>query len=239
MPVTSFKSSLVKKEQEAIDAWKFYFRKPSSFKYEAGQYVKMKLPLKNPDNRGSSRYFTISSSPTEEFLMITTRILKSTFKKELGNLEMGTKVDFRGPWGDFVLDEKNTRARVFLAGGIGITPYHSIIKYVADCKFTFPIILFVSYKEMSQILFKNEFEKITKDNRNIRVITTITEPKNSEWSGETGRITIELLQKKLDNLSDNVYYIAGPDPMVDGLSKMLKDFGIPQGDILEDGFPGY
>ena len=83
MAVVSFDTPLLKKEKNSSDAWDFYFKKPKNFQYEAGQYIKMKLDIKNPDNRGVTRYFTLSSSPADAFLMVTTRILKSTFKLRL------------------------------------------------------------------------------------------------------------------------------------------------------------
>lgn len=246
MAVMSFTSPLVKKEQLTSDAWKFYFEKPFGsaqgkpvgFRYTAGQYIKIKLPLEHPDNRGNSRYFTLSSSPTEEYLMITTRILKSTFKLELGSLKIGTKVNFRGPWGDFVLDEIDKRERVLIAGGIGLTPYRSMMRYATDMRFDNKIRMFVSYKSEEEILFKDEFRQIIKDNSNIKIITTISEP-GKTWTGEKGRINTELLQKHLESLENNVYYIAGPDPMVESLERLLKGEGIAEDNILTDGFPGY
>ncbi len=230
--------TFLKKEQNSIDAWDFYFRKPTGFRYTAGQYIKMKLPIKNPDNRGNSRYFTLSSSPTEEFLKVTTRIIKSSFKMELNKLQDGDKVELRGPWGDFVLDEKDTRTRVFLAGGIGLTPYHSMMKYATDSKLNVKIILFVSYSSEKGMLFQKEFEEMVSKNKNIQIVVTITKP-GPDWKGEVGRITKELLEKHLDMLSEYVYYVSGPDPMIAGLKKILTQKGISEDTILEDGFPGY
>ncbi len=239
MTVTSFDVPLIKKEKNSSDAWNFYFRKPKNFSYLPGQYIKMKLEIKSPDSRGVTRYFTLSSSPIDEFLMITTRILKSTFKLRLGDVKIGEKVHMRGPWGDFLLDEKEKRHCVFIAGGIGMTPYHSIVRYISQKKIKTKITLFVSYKTSDQILFKEELEQIEKECKNIKIITTITEVDKSTWMGEIGRISPELLKKHLDSLEDNLYYIAGPDPMVESLKKMLLGQKVKESQVLEDGFPGY
>lgn len=275
MAVTSFKTPLIKKEKAAGDAWKFFFKKPSNFNYQAGQYIKMYLDISDPDDRGVTRYFTLSSSPTEDYLLVTTRILKSSFKLKLGNIKIGTKVKMRGPWGDFILDDNNSRPLVFLSGGIGLTPFRSMLRYVADKKLKLPITFFTSYKSPAEILYKEEFEKIARYNPSIKIITTITKSEGFSWKGEVGRINEELLKKHLDSLknivspsqrrknfnskesrflpsiqpqleiggfhegANNIYYIAGPDQMVDSLEKLLIGLKIPKKQIKTDGFPGY
>lgn len=240
MAVTSFETFLVKKEKNSSDAWDFYFRKPKSFQFEAGQYIKMWMEIKHPDDRGVTRYFTLSASPTEEHLRITTRILKSTFKLALADVKIGDKVKMRGPWGDFILPQENKNSSlVFIAGGIGMTPYRSILKYVFDSGIKRNITLFVSYKTEDQILFREELEKISSENPHIKIITTITDENEKNWEGERGRITPDVLKRHLDSLKDNLYYIAGPDPLVEGVKKLLLSAGVVQDMILEDGFPGY
>lgn len=240
-------TTFLKKEQITADAWTFSFKKPKGFKYTAGQYIKIKLPINAPDSRGVSRYFTLSSSPTEEFLSITTRIMKSSFKIALSEISQNSRVEMRGPWGDFVLDIsaslENTRDRqgkqvVMIAGGIGLTPYRSMIKYVVDMKLPFRIIMIVSYRNEKDILFKEELEGIQKKNNNIQIVTTISEP-GASWRGDKGRINIKLLQKKLASFNNKAYYIAGPDPMIAVIARMLGSEGVVKDQILTDGFPGY
>ncbi|MBP7832925.1 MAG: FAD-dependent oxidoreductase [Candidatus Levybacteria bacterium] len=216
-----------KKEQVNYDTWNFFFEKPIGFKYSAGQYVKIKLPIEHPDNRGISRYFTLSSSPTEEHLTITTRIIKSTFKKTLDSLEKGQKVEVRGVWGDFVLDESDKRTRIFIAGGIGLTPFRSMLKYILDMKLDIPIVMINSYKtekdaQISKII--TPFEKqIPHFSLNIVYV----------------RITTDLLQKELDLNTQHMYYIAGPEKMVSSLALSLRKINTPEEFIKIDDFPGY
>lgn len=239
MGATTFRTKLLKKEKASTDAWKFYFERPSKFEYSAGEYIKLFLDIKKPDSRGKTRYFTLSSSPTEENLLVTTRILKSTFKLKLGSLKIGTAVKMRGPWGDFVLPKDTSKSLVFIAGGIGMTPFRPMFKFADKMKLTNNITLLASYKTPDQILFKKELEKISKKNPLIKIITTITQPERTSWKGETGRIDEKFLKRHIDNLKNNLYYVAGPDPLVEAMEKMLLGMKIPKKQIFTDGFPGY
>lgn len=226
MAVSSHSVSLLKKEQITEDAYKFHFKKPRSFQFIAGQYLKMKLSFKNPDSRGNSRYFTISSSPTEKDLQIITKIGKSSFKQALSKLKPGEKVQIRGPWGDFVLDEKEKRSAVFLAGGIGLTPFRSILKYNLDTKKSYHISMINSYSdkaaaELSSVL--DEFKKLPKFS--LEVVFK--------------RIITDFLQKQLDSSKKYVYYISGPEKMVSSLAADLIRQGVEEKNIKLDDFPGY
>ena len=223
----SFSLTFLKKEQVNYDTWTFYFQKSQGFRYQAGQYIKIKLPIDHPDNRGVSRYFTLSSSPTEEYLTITTRIIKSTFKNTLNSLEKGQMVEARGPWGDFVLNENGKETRVFLAGGIGLTPFRSMLKYIADMKMDIPVVMFNSYKTEKDAEISSVLEPFQKElpNFSLKIIHE--------------RITTELLQKELDLNSLNIYYIAGPEKMVSTLALSLRKIGVLEESIKIDDFPGY
>ncbi len=134
------------KVQVAKDAYSFYFdRKNRELDFLPGQYVRVTLQIENPDERGKSRFFTISSSPLEkDYIVITTRVIQSSFKKTLQTLTTGIKVSFFGPTGQFVFREEEKIPHVFLAGGIGITPFHSMITYVNEKHIDVSIILFVA-----------------------------------------------------------------------------------------------
>lgn len=226
MKVTSYNARFLRKEQITKDAWKFYFRKPKSFAFIAGQYLKMKLPIKNPDLRGNSRYFTISSSPTEKDLSIITKIGKSSFKKALIRLKIGEKVQIRGPWGDFVLPEKSTKKLIFLAGGIGFTPFRSILTYVSDSKLSVPIFMINSYSDKKAAELATVLEEF-KDISGFKLEIMLQ------------RITADLLHKYLDEKEKYVYYISGPERMVNGLASDLKKQGVKGENIKLDDFPGY
>lgn len=226
MAVSSYNVTLLKKEQITKNAYAFHFSKPRSFTFQAGQYIKMKLSVKNPDNRGTSRYFTISSSPTEKDLLIITKIGKSSFKQALSKLKPGEKVQIRGPWGDFVLPQKSTKEFVFLAGGIGLTPFRSILKNNFDTKKKISIFMMNSYSDISAAELSSvleEFKKLPKFSLEI-----ILE-----------RINADLLHKYLDSSKKYVYYISGPEKMVSTLAADLTKKGVREESIKIDDFPGY
>lgn len=225
MAVSSYSVTFLKKEQITKDAYAFYFSKPRSFQFIAGQYLKMKLDIKNPDNGGNSRYFTISSSPTEKELIIITKISKSTFKKTLNNLKTGDKVQIRGPWGEFVLPKKVTQPVVFLSEDIGITPFRSIVKYILDKNLKTPVTLFAAYEDVKDLIEKEFFEEANKTSR-ITVIYSIP-----------GAITRDLLQKHLDGSKKYVYYSAGPETFVASMKALLAK--IAPGSSFTEDFPGY
>src|SRR5207247_2015119 len=149
--------------------------------------------------RGPIRHFTLSSSPTEEFIMITTRIRDTPYKKRLASLENGARVKVRGPQGKFVLHEDYSKPAIFLSGGIGVTPFRSMIKYATDKKLKAKIVMFDSNRNMQNILYKDEFDSLPHENPNLKVIYAITDEEPSEWKGERGRIDKAMIDRHLSN----------------------------------------
>ena len=145
--------------------------------YKAGQFAFFDIGEVYNDSKGPIRHFTISSSPTEDFIMLSTRIRDSPYKQRLASLEKGTKVKVRGPQGEFVLHEDYSKTAIFLSGGIGVTPFRSMIKYTTDIQLPLKIIMFDSNKNKESVLFKKEFDEWTNQNKNIDIIYTITEEK--------------------------------------------------------------
>lgn len=228
-------------EQVAKDTYSFYFLTQSTgFTFLPGQYMRMILPHENADERGTSRYFSISSSPSKtDFITITTRIIRSSFKKALFNLTPGLTVQFFGPNGNFVLDEQDSTPHVFLAGGIGITPFHSMITYIAEKKLTIPVTLFVSFSTQAEIAFYDELSKIASEHTNIKIVYTITQSEGSNWSGEAGRISEDLIKKYVSDFQKPRYMIAGPPAMVKAMEEMVLAMGIDPTQLKKENFVGY
>ncbi len=232
------------KRDEAKGTKTFIFDKPQGFEYYAAQYAYFTLPeLKFPDSRGATRHFTLSSSPTEDFISITIRIREqSGFKMTLDSLEIGSEVNFRGPSGTFCLEnDTETEQQVFLAGGIGITPYRSIIKYVTDKNLQIPIHLIYSNSLPEEIAFRKELEGIAQSHPNIKVSMTVTKPEESKetWNGLTGRIDENLIQSLTSDLQSPTYWLCGPPPMVTAIEETLEKLQIPQEKIRVEKFTGY
>jgi ferredoxin-NADP reductase len=237
-----FALPFVKKEQLTNDVYSFYFDRVSHpFSFLPGQYLRMILPHENPDERGTSRFFTIASSPTDhENLMFTIRILQSTFKHALLGLLPGQNVQFWGPIGQFVLHEEAKNPLVFLAGGIGLTPYHCMMTYAYERSLQTPMILFVSFKTVDDMVFYDEFMKLVSANHNLRVVYTMTHPEESQsWTGERGRISAEMLKKYVLSPEICTFYISGPGTMVEETEKFLHEMKIPTNQIILEKFPGY
>lgn len=238
----------LKKEKVAKDTHSFYFDRvkrgfaSEQFDFLPGQYVRMTLDIKNPDNRGNLRPFTIASSPLEKnHIMITTKIIKSSFKKRLVDLTSQEKVKFFGPMGGFVLKEEEKDSRVFLAGGIGITPFHSMITYAHVKKLSIPITLIVSFSTIEDVVFKEELEDIANKNPHIKVIYTITHPEESKmtWKGETGRISEDLIKKYVPEILTPEYFIVGPPAFVAAIEEVVENMGVPSEKIFIENFTGY
>lgn len=247
-----FKIKLLNKRNEAKDTKTFIFERPGGFSYLAGQYVYLTLPrLTQPDERGDTRHFTLSSSPTEDHLAITVRMrAESAYKQSLSAYKLGTDISMRGPNGFFILDPESSSGhaatpQVMVAGGIGITPYRSIIRYIADKNLPVPIQLIYSNSIPEEIVFKAELDKITKEHGNIRVTYTITKPEESKikWSGLVGRVDQNLIQSVIryptSDIRDPIFWLCGPPPMVSAMEKMLATTNIPYNQIKVEKFTGY
>ena len=242
-----FKINLQEVREEARDTKTFVFNKPSGFDYIAGQYVYLTLPhLDAPDARGDTRQFTLSSSPTEENLMVTVRMRShSAYKHTLSKLPAHAEISMRGPNGTFVLDSDNEKnVQVMLAGGIGITPYRSIIKYLVDKNLGVPIVLVCSNSKPEDISFKAELDKIYKDHEWLKVIYTVSRPEEStiKWTGLTGRIDEQFLRNNLTShltLPTSIFWVCGPPAMVTGVEETLKNVGIADGRVKTEKLTGY
>lgn len=233
----------VKKEKVAKDTYSFYWDSTNiDLNFLPGQYIRMTLDIKNPDNRGNSRLFTIASSPLEKkYIMITTKIIESSFKKRLMILKPRELVRFFGPMGGFILDEEEKVQRVFLAGGIGITPFHSMITYAFSKKLSIPITLLVSFSTAEDVFWYEKLQDIARKNPNIRVIYTLSHPEESkvQWKGEKGRISEGLIKKYVSNILEPQYLIVGPPAMVAAIEEVVKNMGVPNEKIFVENFTGY
>jgi ferredoxin-NADP reductase len=220
----------------------FRFDKPSGFVFKAGQFIDMTLlnPPKT-DAEGNVRGFSIASAPQEDVLMIATRLRGSAFKHVLQTMPLRSEVSIDGPFGNLHLHNNPARPAVLLAGGIGITPFRSIIVRAAKENLPHRIFLFYSNRRPEDAPFLDELLQLQKENRNYKLIATMTEVAKSkkQWSGETGYIDAAMLAKYLKDATSPIYYIAGPPAMVSGLHAMLNAAGTDDDDIRLEEFAGY
>jgi len=220
----------------------FYFEKPEAFAFEAGQFANFTLlALQDSDLKGNTRVLSLASAPYERNLMVAMRVRATAFKRTLNSLPLGAELLLQGPYGSMTLPRNNTRPAVFLAGGIGITPFRSLIWNAAESLSPCRIFLFYSVRVPEEAAFLEELQEMERYNGRYKFVCTVTQPDmtRTPWLGETGRISIEMLSKSIPDLSVPIYYIAGPPAMVTGVREMLIGAGIAEEDIRAEEFSGY
>jgi glycine betaine catabolism B len=222
--------TLIKKIQEAENIYSFLFKSENKLKWKAGQYIFLKIPHKNPDDRGEERHFTISSAPFEENIMITTKFdFKggSSFKKALLQLNEGGSIEMYNLEGDFIIRDSRSKY-VFIAGGIGITPYRSIMMDLVNRGKKADIIL-LYFCKTSEIIFKDIFDKIERRNSKIK-IHYITEPQ---------RVNEDIIKSRVQDFNERILYASGPYLMVKAVEDVLSNLNVKEKNIIKDYFPGY
>lgn len=219
----------------------FRFAKPDDWTYRAGQFVDITL-LDPPetDAEGNTRGFSISSAPNENVIMITTRLRDTAFKRVLRTMPIGTAVRIEGPFGDLRLHHA-ARPAVVLTGGIGITPFRSIlIEAIRNGGLRNPVIVIYANRRPRDAAFLEELRELADQDARLTFIATMSGLDDGEpWDGERGRIDASMLQRHLDGVADAIYYLTGPPGMVDGLRTMLVDSGVDEDDIRTEAFTGY
>ncbi|MCE1164142.1 MAG: FAD-dependent oxidoreductase [Bacteroidetes bacterium] len=233
---------LLKKEIIASGTMAFTFTKPDGFDYKPGQSID--LTLINPpetDAEGNTRAFSLTSAPRENTIGIATRMRDTAFKRVLKNSDINSEFEFAGPFGSFTLHNNASRPAVFLVGGIGITPFFSILKNAAAEKLTHKIFLFYSNRKPEDSAFLNELSALQTEIQDFTLIASMTEMENSlqNWNGETGFITKEMILKYAGDLTNAVCYSAGPPQMVAAMRKILNGIGVNDDDIRTEEFSGY
>jgi ferredoxin-NADP reductase len=220
----------------------FRFQKPVAFTFQAGQYIN--LTLVDPpetDAEGSVRTFSIASAPEEDFLLIATRMRDSAFKRIAARMSVGTGVRLEGPYGNLTLHPDAGRPAVFLAGGIGITPFRSLLVHAARARLSHRLVLFYANRRPEDAAFLDELQTLQRDNARYTFIGTMTAMAQSHrlWRGEMGHLTPAMLGKVLAKDVRPIYYIAGPPGMVSGVQIMLNSAGVTNEDIRTEKFAGY
>jgi ferredoxin-NADP reductase len=237
-----FTAKLKSREEVAERTMAFHFEKPDGWTFKAGQFIDMTL-LDPPetDAEGNTRGFSIASAPQEETLMVATRLRDTSFKRVLKAMPLETAVKIEGPFGNLSLHNNATRPAVMLAGGIGITPFRSILYRAAKEQLPHRIFLFYSNRRPEDAPFLEALEALEKENPNYKLIASMTEMEKSHqpWDGETGLINKEMLARYVKDEVAPIYYIAGPPGMVKGLHMMLNEAGVDDDDIRTEEFVGY
>jgi len=209
----------------------FHFERPAGFAHQAGQNALFSLA-------GESRTLSIASAPHEPRLTVATRMRDSTFKRALKNAAPGLEVGIDGPAGMMVLHEDASRPAVFLAGGIGITPFLAMARDAAHRRLPHRIALFYANRRPQDAAFLEELGALEQRNPNYQLISTMSEPP-AGWKGETGFISRAMLERHLAEPLKPVYYFAGPPAMAMAMQALLGEIGVAEADMRSEEFYGY
>lgn len=226
-----FRQTFVLKHKELFSSaiGSFWFEPTRRFGFASGQFLEYTFAHPQPDVRGVRRYFSIASSPTESQVLLTARFSEtgSTFKQALQKMDDGDEIVASKVAGDFVLPSDATQKLAFIAGGIGITPFRSMVKYLLDTNQSCDIVLLYGAREEKDLVFREVFEEARKK-FNMRTVYITSQ-----------MIDEIVIKKEIPDFADRLFYISGPEPLVQGLSKILAGMGISRWQIKRDYFPGY
>ncbi len=224
--------TLKQKQQLTADTYHFTFYTKQKLNFNAGQYLEWTIIQDRPDTRGNRRYFTIASSPTEKSLSIGIKIYPraSSFKKALMEMPLGGKIVASQLAGEFTLPEEQSKKLVFIAGGIGITPFRSMIKYLLDAEQKRDITLIFSNATQEQVVYKDIFDQAQKQGW-LKIVYVYTDT--------IGYVSEGLIREQVSDFANRLFYISGPYSMVSGIEAILRQIGIKAVNIKTDFFPGY
>lgn len=234
--------TLKEKREVGRDTYDFIFDPDQKMDFTPGQYVEWTLAHKHPDMRGNRRYFTIASSPTEREIHMGVKFYpsSSTYKQALLEMNRGDKLLAGQLAGDFTLPKDPRQKLVFIAGGIGITPFRSMMKYLIDTHEKRDIIIFYANRTKEDIAYKEIFDEAEKK-LNIKTIYVLSDKDSvpANWYGRVGYIDKQMIMEEAPDYKDRTFYVSGPHSMVTVCQKTLQELGLPSSQTKCDFFPGF
>jgi ferredoxin-NADP reductase len=242
--MVDYHSRLLGRTEVADGTMAFQFEKPNNFIFKSGQYIDLTLSGCETECGPSNTLthtFSIASSPFDHELLLTTRMRDTAFKRGISTLPIGSTVKIEGPMGSFSLHNNTARPAVFLAGGIGIAPFLSMLTYATEEKLRHHIVLFYANRYLKDAAFIDALWRLQTANPRFRFVPVLTRmnSENGDWKGKTGHISSEMLLTRIRTLRGPIYYIAGPPTMVASARQTLSAAGVDEHDIRTDEFAGY
>ena len=240
--MTSYDVMLTAREEIAEGTMAFHFDKPTGFSFKPGQAIDVILTQPPATDAQSGRHtFSLVSAPYQDDLVVATRMRDSAFKRAFKSLPIGAAAQLEGPFGSLTLHNNRARPAVFIAGGIGITPFMSILRQAAHDQLLHRLLLLYSNRRPEDAAFLAELQQLEPVNKNFHLVATMTEMSKSSraWEGETRLIDEALVKSAGGDLSAPIYYLAGPPAMVEAMRQTLNRAGIDDDDIRSEEFYGY
>jgi len=208
--------------------------------FTPGQYFFVTLPdVGDQDDKGLRRHITVVTSPNEKGVLgFATRMRDSAFKRSLGELPVGTEVEVEPPKGSFALPEDASRPLVFVAGGIGITVFRSMLRYIQEEALSYRVTLVYSNRDRESTAFLDELRELENEHPNLRLVLTMTQ--DPGWEGETRKIDAEFFHDHLgEDLNRNTFLVAGPPAMVESVQEALDEAGVDEKNVVAERYSGY
>ena len=241
--MTTFATTLEAREEIAEGTMAFHFRKPSGFDFKPGQAIDVMLTSSAtaPEDQSTRHTFSIVTAPFQDDLVIATRMRDSAYKRALKSMTVGSQVTIDGPFGSLGLHKDLARAGILIAGGIGITPFISMLRQAANDQRQQRLVLLYSNRRPEDAAFLSELQQLEGQNPNFRLVVTMTQMQASHlpWAGQKGLVTAELAGSVVGDLSAPIFYIAGPPGMVQAMRQALNLAKIDDDDIRSEEFYGY
>jgi len=238
----TYQTTLLGREEIAAWTMAFHLAKPPGFTFKAGQAIDVILSDQAGIDDGNARHtFSIVTAPFEDKLTIATRMRDTPFKNRLKALPEGAAIGIDGPSGSLLLHKRHERAAIMIAGGIGITPFVSMLRQAASDPLPRRLVLLYSNHRPEDAAFLAELQALERSNEHFRLLATMTRMGNSSepWAGATGAIDARLLGQISAELADPIYYLAGPPAMVAAMRQTLNDAGVDDDDLRSEEFYGY
>ena len=240
--MTIHQSSFRARKEVAEGTMAFHFEKPEGFTFKPGQAIDVILADPSLSDAASARHtFSLVSAPFQDELIVATRMRDSAFKRALKLLPIGAAAQLDGPFGSLILHNNRARPAVLIAGGIGITPFMSIVQQAAHDHLAQDLVLLYSNRRPEDAAFLAELQQLEHQNNRFRLIATMTQMQKSAraWEGETRLIDAEFVTTISRELSSPIYYVAGPPAMIEGVRQTLNRAGVDDDDIRSEDFFGY
>ena len=238
-PKGRFALTLERIEQAANGAYDFIFSSDKRLAFQPGQYLEWTLGFPHADARGNRRSFTIASAPTETEVRLGVKFYPkpSTFKRALGSMQPGDQIYAAQLAGNFVLPRNPNTKLAFIAGGIGITPFRSMIQYLLDQREPRDITMLYGNAEAQDIAYRDVFDTAERE-LGIRTVYAVASGSAPEPGMRAGFIDAAMIRAEVPDYKQRVFYISGPHAMVSRFQHMLRDMGVPRSHIKTDFFPG-
>ena len=239
-PIAKTKVRIVRRRMYGANTEDIELAPEHPFLYKPGQYIEMTLPHKGSDARGARRYFTLASSPTEDTLHLGVRYYAngSSFKESLHNPD-STFMSFGQVGGDFTLPRDTDAKLAFIAGGIGVTPFRSMVKYMTDVEDKRSVVLLYGERSREDLAYREVFEEGKAKTRLVVKYILSGGAQQLDENEISGNINRALIEQQIPDYASRIFYISGPQSMVQGVRRELRAMGVPRRNIKADYFFGY